>query len=401
MNSDDKLKKLDIATWASFMLFATSAVIVAICLPEISKTFSTNLTEGGGVETARSSVVLVMLLLAGMLAQRWGKKRFITLGQYLIAAGLLFASFAQNYAMLILAVMLIGVGGGFLEALLNPLIVAMHPQESGKYLNIGHAFYPVGIVSAALLFGELLTLGLSWRVIFQIAAGSALVVAVLFTVLGFPPEEKDDSSYPKLFASILALGGFWIFAAAIFLGASIESAFTFWSRSYVGTYLSDVPRSGAIAVVIFAAAMAIGRFAAGFLANKTSLNNIMLGSAVLGIVVSGFLPFATSLFGFYGFLALAGLATACFWPTIMAEADNYLKVNSTILFILLACAGIIGFGLTPWILGMIGDASGLRSGFVVIPLLFIGLVVVLVVERRMSAKESLLAAQLEKERSAV
>lgn len=256
-------------------------------------------------------------------------------------------------------------------------------------------------MSSALLFGELLTRGVSWRVIFQIAAAAALIVAILFTVLRFPPEEIDEGSYPKLFVGILTLGAFWIFAIAIALGAAIESAFTFWSRSYVGAYLSDVPRSGAIAVVIFAAAMAIGRFAAGYLSNKTSLNNIMLGSAILGIVVSAFIPFATSLFGFYGFLALAGLATACFWPTIMAEADNYLKVNSTILFILLACAGIIGFGLTPWILGMIGDAGGLRSGFVVIPLLFIGLVVVLVIERRLSLKESQPDPELKEEHTVV
>ena len=257
-------------------------------------------------------------------------------------------------------------------------------------------------MTSALLFGELLTRGVSWRSLFLIAAAGALVVAVLFTVLRFPPEEKDESSYPKLFVSILSLGVFWLFAIAIALGAAIESAFTFWSRSYVGAYLSDVPRSGAIAVVIFAAAMAIGRFAAGYLSNKTSLNNIMLGSAVLGIVVSAFIPFATSLFGFYGLLALAGLATACFWPTIMAEADNYLEeVNSTILFILLACAGIIGFGLTPWILGMIGDSSELRAGFVVIPLLFLGLVVVLVVDRRMSRGKLETAAEFDRERSTV
>jgi fucose permease len=178
--------------------------------------------------------------------------------------------------------------------------------------------------------------------------------------------------------------GFWIFAAAIFLGTSIESAFTFWSRSYVGFYLSDVPRSGALAVVIFAAAMAIGRFLSGFLANRTSLSNIMIGSGLLGIAVSLLIPSAGSLSSFYILLALAGLATACYWPTIMAEADDYLRVNPTILFILLACAGIIGFGLAPVILGWIGDTAGLRAGFAIIPLLFIALVGILLLERRLA-----------------
>ena len=155
MNGNNNVQKLDIATWLSFMLFATGTVIVAVCLPEISKTFSTNLSEGGGIETARSFVMFIVLLLAGILAQRWGKKRFLTLGQYMIAAGFLLGSFAQNYAMLILAVMIMGAGAGFSEALLNTHIVDLHPRESGRYLNIGHAFFPVGVMGTAHLFCEL------------------------------------------------------------------------------------------------------------------------------------------------------------------------------------------------------------------------------------------------------
>jgi fucose permease len=380
-----KIKKLDIATWASFIMFAASAIIVAVCLPEISNTFSTNLAEGGGLETARSVVILATLLLAGILSQRLGKKKFLASGQYLIAAGLLLGSVAQTYPTIILAVMLMGAGAGFSEALLNPLIIDLHPRESGRYLNIGHAFYPIGVMTFALLFGELLTLDVSWRIIFRIAAVGSLGVAILFTVLTFPPERTEIKVNPRLFTSILSRGAFWLFAMAIMLGAAIESAFTFWSRTYVGVYLSEIPRSGAIAVVLFAAAMAIGRFISGYLANKTSLNNIMIGSGLLGLVVSILIPMASSLWGFYALLALAGLATACFWPTIMAEADNYLATgNSTLMFILLACAGMVGIGLTPWILGLIGDSSGLKAGFVLIPALFIVLILVLVFERRLT-----------------
>ena len=381
MKGNSQLTKLDIASWGGFMIFATSAVIIAICLPEISNAFATSFSESGGSETARNLVILVVLLLAGALAQRWGKKRFLTLGQYLIAAGLLLASFSQSYPMLVLAIMITGIGGGFSEALLNPLIVDLHDRDAGKYLNISHAFYPVGVMTSALVFGELLTLGVSWRTIFRIAAVGGLLVAVLFTVLPFPPAKDDEETSLRPFAEILTLGGFWLFAIAIFLGGSIESALTFWSRSYVGAYLSDVPRAGAVAVVIFAAAMAVGRFLTAQLTSRMGMNGIMLGSAALGLGVSILIPLATNLYWFYALLALAGLATACFWPTIMAEADAHLNVNTTILFVLLACVGIIGVGMTPLVLGAIGDTSELRAGFAAIPVLFAGIIVVLGIER--------------------
>ena len=384
VTSRSHLAALDIASWGGFMIAAIIAVIVGINLPEISATFDMNHAAGGALETARNAVVFVVLLLAGLLAQRWGKKRFLALGQYTMAAGLLLISFAQDYPTLLFSTMLLGIGGGFSEALLNPLVVDIHLKESGKYLNLSHAFYPLGIVLAALAFGELLTRGYSWRLSFQLAAALALTIAVLFTILRFPPSERETGSYFGQFGAILAMGAFWLFAAVIMLGGAVESALTFWSRTYVETYLSEVPRAGAVAVVVFAGAMTIGRFVTAWLANRFSLNTIMVGSAVLGVAVSAVIPFATSLTAFYVLLALAGLATACLWPTVLAEADNFLDVNTTVLFVALACVGIIGFGFTPWLMGIIGDLTNLRAGFFIIPVLFGVLTAVLLFERRLS-----------------
>jgi fucose permease len=106
----------------------------------------------------------------------------------------------------------------------------------------------------------------------------------------------------------------------------------------------------------------------------------------LGVFVTAMIPIVTTLNWFYALLLLAGLATACFWPTILAEADAYLNTNTTILFVLLSCVGILGFGLTPWIMGVIGDNAELRAGFAIIPVLFAGLIGLLLIERRLSGK---------------
>ena len=294
-----------------------------------------------------------------------------------------------------MALMIIGVGGGFSEALLNPLIVDIHRRETGKFLNLSSAFYSIGIVTSALVFGQMLTLGYSWRLVFQISAAGALVIAVLFTFLRFPPAEVDTNASPKLFKDILTLGGFWLYASALFLGGCIESGLTFWSRSYVDVYLSELPRAGALAVVIFAGAMAIGRIITALLANRMNLNSIMIGSAILGVGATGLIPFVTSLNGFYGLLALAGLATACLWPSVLARADASLRVNTTLLFVSLASIGIAGYGFTPWIMGVIGDYAELRRAFIFIPMLFLVLIGILLVDRRLSFKmqqESALAS---------
>ncbi|MDE2799077.1 MAG: MFS transporter, partial [Gemmatimonadota bacterium] len=137
-----ELTRLDLACWGGFMMFATSGVVTPICLPEISRTLSISLSESGGLETARTCLLLVVLILSGILARKWGKKHFVTWGQYLLAIGLLMISYADSYPMLILSLMVTGIGGGFTEALINPLVIDIHPKDSGKYLNITNAFYP-------------------------------------------------------------------------------------------------------------------------------------------------------------------------------------------------------------------------------------------------------------------
>ncbi len=364
-------------------MFAASSVITPICLPEMSKTLSTNFSEGGGMETARTLIIVLVILMAGVFAQKWGKKCFLTSGQYLLAFGLLMVSISPNYPMLILSLMVIGIGGGFSEALINPLVVDIHPDDSGIYLNITNAFYSVGVMAAALLFGELLTAGYSWRWIFRIAALGALFVGICFNASRFPAALQEDTRPTShVVLHILALPGFWLFAAVIFLGAGVESAFTFWSRTYVETYLKDIPRAGAIAVMVFAAMMAVGRLLAAKLSQHTALPQIMLYSALLGIVVSSIIPFTNSLMIFYALLGLTGLAAACFWPTILAEAAASLRVDSTMLFAMLASFGIAGFGFAPWIMGIIGDQTDLRMGFLILPGLFLLLIVLLITERR-------------------
>lgn len=328
------------------------------------------------MEAARTFLVLVVLFVTGLSAVKWGKKRFITWGQYMLAAGLLMASFSQNYPMFIASLMITGIGGGLTEAIINPLVVDIHADDSGKYLNITNAFYPIGVMASALLFGELLTLGYSWRTIFRIAAAFALAMGLFFNRSVFPLVARDERKAWQLIAGILRIRKFWLFASAIFLGGGVESAFTFWSRSYVEIYLKDLPRAGAIAVVVFAGTMAAGRLLTSKVSETVSLKMIMICSAILGVGVSSIVPFAPSLIWFYMLLALAGMAAACFWPTILAEAAGCLKVDATMLFVMLACFGIAGFGFTPWAMGVIADSTHLKASFLVAPGLFVLLVLV-------------------------
>ena len=202
-------------------------------------------------------------------------------------------------------------------------------------------------------------------------------MGLIFNISEFPNVRLHKDSSWNLMMDVLSLVGFWIYAVAIFLGAGVESALTFWSRSYVEIYLEDLPRAGAIAVVVFSGGMAIGRLLSAKLSNMIGPKILIVGSAGLGLVVTSFVPFVTSLPAFYTLLLLAGITTACFWPTILAVAKDSMKADSTILMVLLAVVGVAGFGLIPWMMGIVGESIDLKAGFLLIPACFIGLILML------------------------
>jgi fucose permease len=72
---------------------------------------------------------------------------------------------------------------------------------------------------------------------------------------------------------------------------------------------------------------------------------------------------------FFGLLFLAGIATAPFWHSVQSHcADCLPHTDTTMLFILLSCAGIPGCGFFTWLMGFLGHYSGsLRPAFYLVP----------------------------------
>ena len=108
-----------------------------------------------------------------------------------------------------------------------------------------------------------------------------------------------------------------------------------------------------------------------------SPSTLMIGSSIFGLLVTIYVPFVTNLILFITLLFFAGIATACFWPTILAIAADDLDTDSTILLVLLAIVGVAGFGLIPWIMGMAGDHLDLKISFLLIPICFMGLILLI------------------------
>ena len=406
-----RLTLLDAAGAIGFVVYSASMVLTPIVLLRLADELGFGLAQGGGIEAVRAGFLLAVLLVSGAAAARFGRTRSLSVGAVILAAGLLAYAAAPAYWVVLAAMVLVGVGGGVLEALINPMVQDEHPGDSGRYLNVVNAFFSLGVVATVLIAGELLTRGVSWRLLVAsvgvLAAASAAVFGACrrhrlpekdgqsestFQSTGAATREAGEAGSRKRQTSavigvlehsrrIVRDSRFWLFALAMFCGGGAEGGFTFWSATYIQLHFDALARAGGVGTAVFAGGMVVGRLASGRFVAQNRLNRLIIGSAVLGIGVSIAAYLVSHLAVFFGVLFAAGLSIACFWPSIQAHAATAIRADSTTLFILLSCAGVPGFGLTSWIMGIVAERYSLRGSLLVIPILLLVLTATFVAAR--------------------
>ncbi|MBQ9753322.1 MAG: MFS transporter [Lentisphaeria bacterium] len=387
-----KLGRYDYATYMTYISYSSCSVIVPVVLIEIARTLNFPLESGGqgaggALQIGRSLFMVIAMIFCGFAAGKWGKRATIGTSVILMGLGIGTAAVAPSYGIIFLALAVAGFGEGIIEGLCTPVLQDLHEDdEPSRYINFGHGFWSIGIVMMTLLVGLLLNLKVDWRYILGGVALFAMFPALMFLL----PEKKNPFKTEKVDVAtvwqhtlkILKSGRFWLFFALMFLGGGAEFGLTFWASSFVRMTFDSTPMQGAMATLIFSIGMIIGRLGAAAVVPQKYLFHMLLGTAGTGIIAGLILPFAPSIWAAYGLFLLLGLACSALWPSSQSYCTDRMPfLDSTVVYIILSCAGTPGCGIMTWLLGKIGDNVSLKWSMLLVPLCLLVYVAVLVFER--------------------
>ena len=380
-----RLSGMDQAAIAAFLAYAASAVTTPLCLVLLVGEMRLTLAQGGAIEVARGGMILAVLLGSAFVAAHWGKARSLGYGLLALGGGAFLYAAARDYAVVLAAVALMGAGSGLVEALINPLVQEQHPDDAGRYLNLVNAFWSVGVMASVLAGGEWLTRTDAWRALIAATGGLAFGVGGWFLILdrrkGHVPHHAPREVWGHKW-DILRHPRFPLFMALMALAGAVEGGLTFWTASFIQLHHQGVARAAGLGTACFAGGMIAGRLAGGWWVAQRHLHRLIILSALAGIGVSLLLPVVETLPALYAVLFAAGLAVACFWPSLQAYAVDRMGCEPTALFILLSCGGIPGFAGAAWLMGWMGDRAGLPAAMVVLPAGFALLAGIALLERR-------------------
>jgi EmrB/QacA subfamily drug resistance transporter len=228
----------------ALMMVVASVASLNVALPDIARDTGASQTQLQWIVDAYALAFAALLLPAGAIGDRFGRKPILAVGIALFGLASLAALFAQTAGQLIGLRLVMGVAAAFIMPVtLSVITTIFPPEERGKAVGTWVGVAAGGAVLGLLTSGVLLE-WLSWPAIFAL---NVLLAAVAFAgTIAIVPQTKD-SRPPRLdpigtLISVLGLAALvfgiiegpergWsdpLTAAALVVGAVAITLFVVW-----------------------------------------------------------------------------------------------------------------------------------------------------------------------------
>lgn len=382
-----------------FIFFVISFLtnIIGPLVPEVIKGFSVSKGMAGLLNFSFFIAYGVMSVPAGMLTEKYREKKVITAAFAMATAGALLFSFFPSFGIYLISLFMIGMGMAVLQVAINPLLRVSGGEEHFAFTSVlaqlffgGASFLSplmysylvtnlsTGNTSNLLLstLNELVPENLKWVSIYWIFGVIAFAMVIIVLVSKFPKVELNAEEKVGNFGTIKELlknKTVILFFFGIFAYVGTEQGVASWISKFLADYHGMSPEvEGAKAISWFWGLLTVGCILG------LGLLKVIDSKLVLRIFsIAAMISLATALLtnngmtAYYGFIGV-GFFASVMWSVIFSLALNSLPCNHGA-FSGILCSGIIGGAIVPLIVGVLGDAIGLRGGmaFVFITLSYI------------------------------
>jgi len=296
-------------------------IVTAVVFPLIKDDLGVSYVALGGTVALYYVVSGISQTLAGFVVDRYGARRVLFGGLALATAGALLASFAQNYAMLVTAALVGGLGNSVFHPCDFSILNARVAKE-----RLGHAFSGHGIAgylgyAAAPLYAIAAAAAVGWR---GALLGAALIGAVVLVVLAVHREalHVEPADARK------GAGGGIAADIRVLLSAPILMCFGYFILVSVQF----------IAMQSFGIATTMALYGTSVALASAALTSYLLGGAA-GILFGGFVAVRVSR---HDLVAVGGMA-----------------VNAALMFVI--ASAWLGAPLLPVLCAMAGFATGVTN----------------------------------------
>ena len=334
-------RSLFIASCASLLVTSLSFGIRAGILNDLGVEFELNGSELSRIAATAFWGFPVSMIIGGALVDKVGMKNLMRLAYIGHFAGILLTIFAGGFWSLWISTLFIGLANGMVEAVCNPLVASIYPEEKTTKLNQFHLWFPGGIVIGSLVAFSFGKLGLSWQVMMAVMLLPTIWYALQMERMEFPVTERvanavsDSDMYKSL------LNPLFIIITIAMLGTATSELFI---NQYVDVLLKSVSDNAILILLITSGVMTFGRGIAAPVVERFSTTGMLLFSAIfttIGLYMMGTMDGSMLFVSAFVF----GIGVTYFWPTMIGFVATYLPSTGAVGMAVIGAAGMFAVSI--------------------------------------------------------
>lgn len=348
---------------ALFYLNFIARIMPAPLMPVIESDLGIGHGGAGSLFLLISLGYFVALGGSGFVSARIQHRRTVALSASLMGIALMGTALCQSLGGIRLGLVLTGLAAGlYLPSGVATITTLVHPRQWGKAIAV-HELAPNLAFATAPLAAELLLAFFTWRTAFAVIGGLSLAAGLAFLIRGPKTDLPGEAPAFRLLRDLATRPAFWLLMLLFSLGISGTLGLYTMLPLYLVTE-QGLDQSWANSLVAFSrmatiptalmGGWATDRFGAGNTIGTVFLITGCL-TVLLGVAPAPWIPLL---------VLLQPLLAVCFFPAGLAALSSLgppgcrnLVVSMTI-----PPAFLIGGGLTPTFIGMMGSQATFGLG---------------------------------------
>lgn len=299
----------------------------------------------------------------GMLMGRIGRRNTVAVSLGITIVAMLLPLFLYDFAGVLLAFALLGIGNTILQVSLNPMVASVVvPGKVTSVLTLGQFLKAVSSFLGPLIAGAAASFWGNWKWIFAVYAVTTLL-SLVWLLTGVH-EEKKKSAQASTFATVCSLFKDR-YIVMLFIGILLIVGIDVGLNTTIPKLLMEktgmsVSEAG-LGSSLYFSARTIGSFVGAFLLAKIASDRFMQYSMMLALVGFILLLLVNSLLWISVLVVIVGLACSNVFSIIFSYALQHLPERDNEISALMIM-GVSGGALVTPLMGILSDAFGQVAG---------------------------------------
>ncbi|MFC1967074.1 MFS transporter [Chloroflexota bacterium] len=367
-----------VLAWLAYAISYMGRLSIGPLGPFLKEAFDLTNTQFGSLAAAPAILYSPTLIVAGLMADRFGVKKVLTTGTAFLGLCMLLVYIAPTYQSIMVILILSGLGAGTVMPTTIKALMAWFPaRERATAIGFNQTGVNAGGILGAVLL-PVIALAIGWRHDFLIVGLSILSISLLIALLyRNPPAGPPGTAAATDAASAMGLKSFakfilnlfksrdmWCICLTGFLLCTVEFAVIAHLVNYLAEVWLIAPAMAGLLLAMTEASGAVGKPGTGFVSDyllKGQRKVVLLALTIISTVAC----FSMGIFGgeaswlLYPILVMLGIATIGWGGiviTMAGELGGHERAGT--LAGTISAVIIMGSVVGPFCFGLITDVTG-------------------------------------------